>query len=280
MNHTKIKLVTDSSSDMRDFPGIPFGVTPLKIITSQKEYVDNSNLDVAQMVADLSEYKGRSSTSCPNAGDWLEVLEDAEQVICVTITGTLSGSNNSAKMAKDAYEEQYPGRKVFVLDSLSAGPEMRLLLEKARELADRSLSFDDICTALTQYRQQTGLLFMLESMNNLANNGRVSPLVAKMAGLLGIRVVGKASDRGDLEPLSKCRGEKNALDALVSHMQQMGLSVGKVRISHCFNKPAAQALKDKLTQKFPRSSIEISPCGGLCSFYAEKGGLLVGFEKM
>ena len=274
-----LKLVTDSSSDLRDFPSIDFAVTPLKIITSQKEYVDDAALDISQMVNDLSTYKGRSSTSCPNVGDWLSAFADAENIICVTITGTLSGSYNSAQMAKEAYEEQHPGRRVFVLDSLSTGPEMQLILEKAKELAESGLDFDSICAALTEYREKTGLLFMLESMKNLANNGRVSPLIAKMAGLLGIRVVGKASDRGDLEPLHKCRGEKKALDALVSQMHEAGLSGGNVRISHCFSESAARELKSLLKQKFGSIPVEIRPCAGLCSFYAENGGLLVGFEK-
>ncbi len=279
MSHMNFKLVTDSSSDMREFSGVPFAVTPLKIITSQQEYVDNAALDVCGMVDDLLHYTGRSSTSCPNAGDWLDAFGDAENIICVTITGTLSGSFNAAKMAKATYEEQYPDRRVCVLDSLSTGPEMRLILEKARDLYDSGLTFDAICDALEQYHKNTGLLFMLESMKNLASNGRVSPLVAKMAGLLGIRVVGKASDRGDLEPLNKCRGEKKALDAMISHMQDAGLSSGKVRIAHCLNGKAANTLREHLIS-LGISSVEVYPCGGLCSFYAEKGGLLVGFEKM
>ena len=280
MKHITFKLVTDSSSDMREFSGVPFAVTPLKIITSQQEYVDSAVLDIGGMVDDLLQYTGRSSTSCPNVGDWLDAFGDAENIICVTITGTLSGSYNAAKMAKETYEEQYPGRRVHVIDSLSTGPEMQLILEKARDLYASGLPFDAICDALEQYRKNTCLLFMLESMKNLANNGRVNPLVAKMAGLLGIRVVGKASDRGDLEPLNKCRGENKALDALVAHMQTAGLSSGKVRIAHCFNEAAAQNLKERLEKALGITSVEIHPCGGLCSFYAEKGGLLVGFEKM
>jgi fatty acid-binding protein DegV len=121
---------------------------------------------------------------------------------------------------------------------------------------------------------------MLESMRNLANNGRVSPIVAKMAGILGIRVVAKASDRGDIEPLCKCRGEKKALEALVEHLQALGLAArGRVRIAHCFNEPAALTLRELILQRWKDVRIEIAHCRGLCSFYAERGGLLVGFEK-
>lgn len=273
------KIVADSSSDLMELPGIPFESAPLKIITTEKEYVDDAALDVLEMVNDLQNYKGRSSTSCPNTNDWLNAFGDAEQVFCATITGTLSGSYNAAMQAKRVYEEMHPGRRVFVLNSLSTGPELALMLEKMRDLVLEGRVFDEICAEVTKYAKKTGLLFMLESMKNLANNGRVSPLVAKMAGLLSIRVVGKASDKGDLEPLNKCRGEKKALETIVQHLKSLGLKHGKVRIAHCFNENAGKALKQLIQAEFSKVQVEIYKCKGLCSFYAEKGGLLVGFEK-
>lgn len=279
MDTRSIRIVADSSADLFEWPGAAFACAPLKIVTAEKEYVDDEHLDVAQMVETLLHYKGKSSSSCPNPEDWLRCFGDAEEVFCVTITATLSGSYNAACAAKGIYEEQHPGRKVFVLNSLTAGPEMKLLVEKIQELVDQGLSFEKIAEEVTAYSQKTALLFMLESMKNLANNGRVSHLVAKAAGLLGIRVVGKASDRGDLEPLDKCRGEKKALDAIVQHMKDLGHTGSRVRIAHCFNKAAAQGLKERIQAAFADARVEIYECGGLCSFYAEKGGLLVGFEK-
>ena len=275
----KYKIVTDSSSDLLTLNGLPFRVAPLKIITDVKEYVDDKNLNVYRMVGELQTYKGKSSTSCPNENDWLESFGDAENIFCVTITGTLSGSYNAALLAKRNYEESHKRSRVFVLNSLSAGPELILIIEKIRELILKGLEFDEICEQITSYKENTGLLFMLESMRNLANNGRVSPLVAKMAGLLGIRVVGKASDRGDLEPLNKCRGEENAVKTIVEHIKDAGNNKGKIIISHCLNEYAAKLLKSKLLIENPMADIRIKECRGLCSFYAEKGGMLVGFEK-
>ena len=182
-------------------------------------------------------------------------------------------------MAKKTYEEEHPDRKVFVLNSLTTGPEMVLFIEKIKELVLKGLEFDEVCDKLNEYSGKTGLIFMLESMKNLANNGRVSPLVAKMAGLLGIRVVGKASEVGDLQTLSKCRGESKALDFILETLKKEGLKNGKVIISHCFNKKAAFFLRELIHNKLPEVSVQIATCAGLCSFYAEKGGLLVGFEK-
>ena len=279
MNTKQIKIVADSASDVLELERVAFESAPLKIITAQKEYVDDSMLDVYGMVTDLQRYKGKSSTSCPNAEDWLHAFGDADEVYCVTITGTLSGSYNAATVAKELYEEAHPGRRVFVFNSLSAGPEIGLILEKLRELILAGSSFDEICQVIPSYSQKTGLLFMLESMKNLANNGRVSPLVAKMAGLLGIRVVGKASDRGDLEPLNKCHGVKRSLEAMVEHLKGMGFCAGKIRIAHCFNEQGASQLLEMIRKEFSKAKIELCKCRGLCSFYAELGGLLVGFEK-
>lgn len=274
------KIVADSSADILSLDGAVFESVPLKIITDEREFTDDADLDVYGMVEYLKRYHGRSSTSCPNADDWLKAFGNAKHVFCVTITGTLSGSYNAAKIAKDIYEKEHPGRRVFVLNSLTAGPEIALMAEKLRELTAEDLDFDEICRRVEEYTKKTGLLFMLESMKNLANNGRVSPLVARMAGLLGIRVVGKASDKGDLQPLDKCRGEVKALDTIVAHLGELGLKAGKVRICHCFNEKTANMLAMRIRERFGRVSVVISRCRGLCSFYAEKGGLLVGFEKM
>ena len=279
MEALKRKIVADSSCDMTSFAEADFAAAPLKIITNVKEYVDDAGLDVAAMVSDLKEYNGRSSTSCPNTQDWLDAFGDADEVFCVTITSNLSGAYNAAVTAKEAYEAAHPGKKVCVLDSLSTGPEMVLIIEKLAEMFRENMAYDAICQKISQYTKHTGLLFMLESMTNLANNGRVSPVVAKVAGLLGIRVVGKASDVGTLEQLNKCRGENRALDAIVNHLKELGFNGGKIRIGHCFNLKAATTLKNRILATYEKAKVTIYECRGLCSFYAEKGGLLVGFEK-
>lgn len=274
-----LKIVADSSCDLFTVSDVPFEAVPLKVITAEKEYVDNADLDVEAMVDELAHYKGRSSSSCPNAAEWLEAFGDAEEVYCLAITGTLSGSYNAACFAKQTYEETFPDRRVYVMNSLSAGPELQLLIEKLRELLLQGTPFAAVCDAMDRYLEQTGLLFMLESMQNFANNGRVSPLVAKTAGFLGIRVVGQASEKGDLQPLDKCRGEARALDAIVSRLAKCGYAGGRLCIHHCRNEAAAATLRDGIRVQFPEAAVDIRPCRGLCSFYAEQGGLLVGYER-
>ncbi len=273
---SQIKIVVDSSSNLTELPSVPFACAPLKIITDKKQYVDTPELNVHEMVDELYHYSGKSSTSCPNINDWLSAFGDSEEIICITITSALSGSCNSACMAKQMYEEKNPSRRVAVIDSLSTGPEMVLMAERARDLIFAAKSFDEILSELSVYK--TELLFVLESMKNLANNGRVSKIAAAAAGILGVRAIGKASEKGTLEMLSKCRGNTKTLAEIASHMQALGYKGGKVRISHCLNETVAEELKSNLLKQFPDAIVEIDTCRGLCSFYAEKGGFIIGFE--
>jgi len=274
-----IRIVGDSAADIHDYEGIEYAVAALKITTSEKEYVDDRDLDVDMMVDALEAYKGKSGTACPGPGDWIDAFGDAEEVFCVTITSGLSGSYNSACVAKEQYEEQYPGRKVCVVDSLSAGPEMMLIVDKIKELHDEGKTFEEISEAIMKYKNNTGLVFMLKSLKNLASNGRVSVVVAKAIGLIGIKLVGKASDEGKLEPTDKIRSDKKVISAIVDRLKEYGYKGGRIIISHCRNEEMAMLIKKAVKEVVSGAEIIITKTHGLCSYYAEKGGILIGFEK-
>ena len=273
-----VKIVADSSANLPALAGIAYASVPLKIVTDEKEYVDNDALNTEQMVCELEAYKGRSGTSCPSVGDWLEAFGDAEYVFTVAITSNLSGSHNAAVQAKEVYEEQNPGRRVCCLDSLSTGPEMVLIAEKVLELVNQGLDFDTIEAQVREYMKKTHLLFSLESLENLAKNGRVNKVVAKAAGILGIRIVGKASDVGTLQQMHKCRGEKKALATILEEMEKHGFTGGKIRIAHGLNENGAKEMLNVIRAAYPDVEATIVPFGGLCCFYAERGGIMVGFE--
>ena len=122
------------------------------------------------------------------------------------------------------------------------------------------------------------LLFSLESLANLARNGRVKPAVAAVARMLNIRVIGKASDVGELDVLCKTRGEHGALERIVLELKGHGYTNGKVIIAHCGNPAAAERLMHMVRAVFEGAQVRVTECGGLCSYYAELGGLMVGFE--
>ena len=275
----RIKIVSDSSSDILKLDHVDFASAFMKIITAEREFVDDENLDVDAMVDFFSKYKKRSQTSCPAPADWLDAFGDADDIICVTITSALSGSYNSACTAKKMYEEENEDKRVYVLDTLSAGPEITLIIKKLSELVEAQEDFETICEHAEAYVKKTGLLFMLKSLNNFVANGRVAPIVAKLVGVAGICLVGKASHEGTLEPTHKCRGERRSLETIVDDLEKYGLQSGKVSIGHCQNEKAAEQLRSMIQERFDKVRVDIHKLRGLCSFYAEKGGLLVGYEK-
>lgn len=206
----KVILAVDSSANMHGKVDEPVARVPLKIIAGNSEYVDTDALDVQKMLVELKAYKGRSSTACPNVDEWLNAFGDADWVFGVAITSGLSGCYNAARLAAEQYMKQKPGAKVFILDSLSTGPEMQVILEKYDELLKQGLSFEEIVESIQAYAKHTHLLFSLSSLDNFVKNGRVNPILGKAVGLLGIRIIGRASESGTLEVLNKARGEKKA----------------------------------------------------------------------
>ena len=272
------KIVMDSAGDLHSFDGIDFSCAPLKIQAGEREFVDDAGMDVADMVRYLRSYKGKSASACPSIGDYLEAFGDAENVYCITITSNLSGSYNAAKAAADTYKEQHPERNIHVFDTLSAGPEMTLLAEKLRELISAGSDHETIVAQGYEYLKRTRLVFSLESLHNLAVNGRVPAVVAKATGILGIRLIGKASDVGTLQPVGKARGEGKVVPELFKHMTGAGYKGGRMRIHHCFNPAGAEKLRSLVLEHYPAADVLIDTNKGLCSFYAEHGGMLIGYE--
>lgn len=272
------KIVSDSSSNLFFREDVAYATVPMKIIAGDKEYVDDPQLDVAGMVDDLKKHKGKSGSSCPNVQDWLDAFGDAERVFALTITSELSGSYSSAMNAADVYESDNPGRKVFVLDSRAAGPEMAFVVDKLKDLISQRLDFDAIKEKVIDYHKRIHTLFCLQSLTNLARNGRVNPAVAKISGVLGIQITGDVK-HGTITPVHKARGEKKAIQTIVDMMKEKDIFDGaKVRIAHCFAPEKANALVELVRSHFPNCDFHVEPCGGLCSFYAEAGGLMIGFE--
>lgn len=123
------KIVSDSSSNVFSVRDTDFASVPLKIIAGSKEYADTPQLDLPGMISALKAFKGRSGSSCPNTGEWLDAFGEAEAVFGVTISKNLSGSYNAATQAVRQFTEEEPTRKAFVFDPLSTGPELAMIID-------------------------------------------------------------------------------------------------------------------------------------------------------
>ena len=271
------KIVSDSSSNVFSIAGVNYTTVPMKI-RAEKEYIDTPELDLMGMVTDLKNHKGKSGSSCPNVQEWLDAFGDADCVFGVTISRNLSGSYNAAMQAAQVFADTFPSKKIHIFDSLSAGPEQFMLADKIRQCIESGDDFDTTVEKVRHYQDHTHILFCLESLNNLARNGRVSMAVAKIAGVLGMRVVGDAKN-GQITPIHKPRGHKKAISTLIEMLLERGLYDGAlIRIAHCFAESQAYDLKEAVLQVLPNVRFIIEPTTALCSFYAEAGGLMIGFE--
>jgi len=271
------RIVSDSSSNVLSMGDFNYTTVPLKVIT-EKEYVDDAALDLSGMMEDLRSHKGKSGSSCPNMGEWLDAFGDAEEIFCVTISRNLSGSYAASVQAGETYMAEHPGRKVFTFDSLAVGPEMMLIVDEIRRCEAAGDDYETTKAKVLHYHNHVHTVFCLESMLNLARNGRVPMAVAKIAGMLGIRVVGIAQD-GRVTPVHKPRGAKKATQTIVEMIKERGFADGNIlRVAHCFAPEAAEALREAILAEFPGTRFTLEHTTALCSFYAEAGGLIIGFE--
>lgn len=276
------KIVADSGCDYREIADLAnqtrFESVPLTIQIDNEIFVDNAHLDIDDMMEKMYATSTASKSACPSPDDYLRSFEGAENIFVVTITGSLSGSHNSAQLAKKLFLEEHPTANIHVIDSLSAGGEVDLIVKKLNDLIKEGLSFEQVVEAITHYQKNTKLLFVLAKVDNLVKNGRLSKLIGAVVGLLNIRMVGEASHTGTLELLQKARGAKKALTAAVDEVLKAGYKGGRIIIAHRNNEKFCQQFTEAIKEKFPAADISFLPTSGLCSFYAEEGGLLMGYE--
>ena len=275
----KYVICADSSSNLfSDYikdDEVGFNVIPLTIRVLDKEFVDNDYLNVDEMLDAVNSTKEKCSSSCPSPNDYLRHFNEAEYAICVTISSKLSGSYNSACVARDMSDKK---DKILVVDSLLTAGAMRLIVDKAYKLIKEGLNFEEISKKLIEFRNSINLLFVLDKFDNLVKNGRMSKVVAFIANLAAIKPL-CYGEGGEIKIKEKIRTFKGVLKRLVYNIGQM-CPVTKGRtcvISHTKNMENALILKTMIEQQYEFDSIIIEDNRGLCAFYALEGGLLVSF---
>lgn len=284
-------LIADSSCNLRGYepvaPHCQFALAPLKIEVAGDEFIDDESLDVEALNARVAAEKSASGSACPSAGEWAELFELADNVIAITISSNLSGSFEAAQMGRtivmDAYAREHQGRidgkNIYVLDSKAAGGKLEVLVH----LIDRYLtsnpdaSFDEVVAYVERIASRSQVLFSLSSYDNLVKNGRMPKLVGALASGLSIRMLGTASAQGTIKVVAPTRGDKKTYRKIVEVMQGDGYQGGLVYIDHVNNAAGAQALSEAIHAAWPMAQIVQVPCGGLCSYYAEDTGLIIGY---
>lgn len=278
----KFGIIVDSSCDLRELRDaeslLHFQKVPLTLRIGEQEFVDDNSLDISAFMTQMEQYQGPTGSAAPSPSSWCDAFQSAEEIFAFTISSNLSASYSSAITAKNMIAEQNPNKKIHIFDSKSTGPEISLLVLRIKDWIARGLEFEEIVEKTTAFQKHIHLFFLLESMDNLIKNGRLSKWQGNMAKILGIKLLGCASAEGTLEVLQKSRKKAAIYDSLLQNILSRGYKGSNMIITHCFNPEKAQFVKEQLLSSFPDSSITVMPTGGLDSYYAERGGLIIAFE--
>ncbi len=272
------RIIADCSADEASVKDVDYRLVPLAISTDERSFTDDASLDVSEMLKYLAGYSGPSHTACPGIEQWISCYDGADEVFVVTISEGLSGTYNAAVTAGNMYMEEHPGTRVHVFDSLSAGPEVRMLADRIAEWVRDGREYDDIIMLGDDYIKHSRIFFALESFHNFVANGRVSKLVAAAAGMLGIRIMATGNPKGQIIIAAKCRGENGTLKAFLKNLEEAGYAGGRIYIAHCLNAGFAERIKQAIIEKYEQASVLVYETRGLCSYYAEKGGILLACE--
>ena len=274
-------LVSDTSCDLFTLEGgegvFDFTTIPFSIRIGGKEYIDDEKMPVAEMLTANENHAELAQTACPSPEDWRSRFEAPGPVVAFTISSALSGSYNSACAARTMLQEEDPSKQIAVIDSRATGPEVAMLVLKARELILAGRSFEEVETALAREAERIHTVFALASYRNLIKAGRVSRLIGFIAGHLGFWGIGIGSDAGEIAIRGKARGDRSMVRFLVDEIKKVGVAGSEIRISHCENEKDAKALKESLESSLPGVRVVLMETRGLDSFYAERRGLIVGF---
>ena len=276
------KIVVDTACDFREIPNkaenVIYERVPFSLQIEDKVFVDTLDLDIDKMMEEMYASSEPARSACPSPEAYLAAYRGAKNVIVLTLTGAMSGSYNSAVIGEKMLKEENEDVNIHIIDTLSAGGENDLYLLKINELIKEGLSFDEVVSEMKKYQENSKLIFVLEKVDNLVKNGRLNKLAATVVGLLNMRMVGEASNEGTLHLLHKVRGEKKAVSSVVDEMIKAGYKGGRVVVTHRNNEDICKKIQDKLREKFLNIEFMIVPTSGICSFYGEEGGMLLGYE--
>lgn len=284
-------IVTDSSCNMRSFtptaPECIYRCAPLAIHVDGEEFIDDEALDVPELNARVRASKSATSSSCPSAGEWAELFYQADQVIAIPISSQLSGSYEAACMAKTIVMDEHrrahhgsaAGKDIFILDSKSAGGQIEtMVIQLDRYLKNNNPTFSEAVRYVEHLQKTSQVLYSLSSYDNLVKNGRMPKMVGSIAGKLNIRMLGTASAQGTIKIVGPTRGEKKTFRKIVDTMAGDGYAGGLVCIDHVEHELAAQELAACIKETWPSAEVILMPCRGLCSYYAEQSGLIIGYS--
>jgi DegV family protein with EDD domain len=276
------KIIGDSCCDLpKEYrEDHHFDIASLTIDIDGYKIVDDNTFDQKLLLEKMKASHNSPKTSCPSPEAYMKAFDcDAEDIYCVTLSSQLSGSYNSAELGKNLYHEEKGNKNIHIFDSRSAACGEALIAMKIDELSKQGKTFEQIIEEVTQYRDEMNTLFVLESLDNLRKNGRLSNIQATLANVLNIKPVMGANSEGQIIKIDQVRGMKKALLRMIDVIAECKYDLSKrdLAIAHCNCYDRAVEVKNDIEKRHKFRNIIIVPTAGISSVYANDGGIIVTY---
>ncbi len=277
------KIIADSSAEANAsfLEKYPVDIVPFRLNLEGVEYVDDTTLDVDAFVSAMKASAELPKSACPSPNDFLDHIEgDEEEVYIVTISSKLSGTYNSAVMAKNIYDAEHPNKKkIHVIDSLGAAAGETLIVKELHKLKAEGCTFEQTVEKITAFTKNMQVYFISESLNNLIKNGRISKWKGLLAMTLSIHPIMGSDGEGEIKLFEKVRNANKAYQRLIEMIKDKLVSEGKKNlvITHVGNEKRAAQIKEAIAAIPALEDIVVLKCAGLSSLYADDKGIIVAF---
>jgi len=277
----KYKIVADSSCDLNEElkERLNISLVPFKIDVDDKSFIDDIHLDSMELINAMKNSPNPVKTSCPSPGDFVAEFNGADNIFVITISSQLSGTYNSAILAKKMVEEEYPEKFIHVFDSKSASIGETLIAIKIRELIEKNLRNLEIVEKVEKYIKQMSTYFILESLDNLIKNGRISKTKGLIANVLNLKPIMGDDGDGNIELVENHRGTKKAFRRLAEIIGEKGGKFEEkiLAISHVNALERAEGLKRDIERLYNFKDVILVKTAGLSSAYAYDGGIILAY---
>ena len=258
-------------------------IAPLTITIDDTHYVDDGTVDIPPYLAAMKASKNPVRSACPSPDLYAEDIRATEgDCFIVTLSAKLSGSHNAASLGVQLAQEDMPEKKVHVFDSQSASAGETYIALMIHDLIAAGKSFEQIVELVEEKIRSMHTLFVLDSLDNLVKNGRISRTVALLANVLSIRLLMSDDGHGAIKNISKARGIKGALGQMVEtcrkHTEGLAAASQRLVISYCNCPERARQVRDMIREKCPAiGEIILTPTSALSSMYANDGGIVIAY---
>ncbi len=273
------KIIGDSCCDFtkEDIAKGYFVSVPLTLNIGGVEITDDDTFDQDKFLKMMEACEECPKSSCPSPEAFMEHFKDVNDVYIVTMSAKVSGSFNSAIIARQIYLEDNQDVNIHVFDSRTAAAGEHLICEKIEECTLAGMDFKDVVATVEKYIEGMTTIFVLDDLDVMRKNGRISKVKTIAANVLNIKPVLYACD-GEIQQLDQARGMNKALNKLLWHIEKSGYDkTRKVIISQCASLERCLNVKKILTEKFDFKNVEILDGKGVTTMYGNRGGVIVAF---